>query len=104
MSWPFVARNRRHIHLDIELVRAQVLCEVCLAAGRDLNSRDFLSRTLSTGVEGAACAVSFVKLTVVDLNNIWQNDQPKKSGESISSKVAAESLHDPDELGYFQAD
>jgi hypothetical protein len=46
--------------------------------------------------------VSFIKLTVVDLNNIWQNDQLKKSGESISPKVAAESLHDPDELGYFQ--
>jgi hypothetical protein len=45
--------------------------------------------------------MSLVELTVIDLNNIWQDNQLKKSGESISPKVAAESLHDPDELGYF---
>jgi hypothetical protein len=68
MSWSFVARNRRHIHLDIELVRTPVLCEVCLAAERDVNSHDSLSCILSTDVEGAACVVSFVKLTIVDLD------------------------------------
>jgi hypothetical protein len=74
MSWPFVVRNLRHIHLDIELVRAPVICKVCLGAWHDLNSRDSLSRILSTSVEGAACVVSFIKLTVVDFDNIWKND------------------------------
>jgi hypothetical protein len=102
MSWPFVARNRIHIHLDIESVRAPVLCEVCLAAGRDLNSHDSLSRILSTGVEGATCVVSFVKLTVVDLDNIWHNDYLKKSSDNIYPEITAKSLHDPNELRYFQ--
>jgi hypothetical protein len=53
-------------------------------------------------VESAACIVSLVELTVVDLNDIWHDDQLKKSGESISSKVAAEGLHDPNKLGHFQ--
>jgi hypothetical protein len=57
---------------------------------------------LSTGVEGAACVVSFVKLTVVDLDNIWQNDQLKSLSENICPEITAESLHDPNELGYFQ--
>jgi hypothetical protein len=77
MGWSFIARNRRHIHLDIEPVRTPVLCEVCLAAGRNLNSRDSLSRILLTGVEGAACVVSFVKLSIVDLDNVWHNNQLK---------------------------
>jgi hypothetical protein len=68
MSWSFIARNHRHIHLDIELVRAPVLCEVCLVAEHDLNLHDSLSCVLSTGVKGAACVVSFVKLTIVDLD------------------------------------
>jgi hypothetical protein len=46
--------------------------------------------------------VSLIELTVVDLNNIWHNNQLKKSDESINSNVAAESLHDPDKLRYFQ--
>jgi hypothetical protein len=102
MSWPFIARNHRHIHLDIEPVRTPVLCEVCLATGRDLNSRDSLSCILSTGVESAACVVSFVKLSVVDLDNIWHNDQLKKSTENICPEITAESLHNPNEFRYFQ--
>jgi hypothetical protein len=77
MSWSFVARNRRRVHLDVELVQTPVLCEICLAAGSDLNLRDPFSRILSTGVEGAAHIVSLVKLTVVDLDNIWHNNQLK---------------------------
>jgi hypothetical protein len=77
MSWSFVARNRGHVHLDIEPVRTPVLYEICLAAGRDLNSCDSLSRILSTGVEGATCVVRFVKLTIVDLDNVWHNNQLK---------------------------
>jgi hypothetical protein len=46
--------------------------------------------------------VSFVKLTVVDLDNIWQNDQLKSLSENICPEITAESLHDPNELGYFQ--
>jgi hypothetical protein len=53
-------------------------------------------------VESAACIVSLVELTAVDLNDIWHDNQLKKSGESISPKVAAESLHDPNKLGHFQ--
>jgi hypothetical protein len=45
--------------------------------------------------------MSLVKLTVVDLNNTWLDNQLKKLGESISPEVAAESLHDLDELAYF---
>jgi hypothetical protein len=77
MSWSFVAKNRRHVHFDIEPVRTPVLCEICLATGCDLNSRDPFSCILSTGVEGAARIVSLVKLTVVDLDNIWHNNQIK---------------------------
>jgi hypothetical protein len=77
MSWSFVARNHRHVHLDVEPVRAPVLYKIRLAAGRDLNSRDPLSRILSTSVEGATRVVSFVKLTIVDLDNIWHNNQLK---------------------------
>jgi hypothetical protein len=66
MSWSFVAR----IHLDVEPVRTPVFREIRLTAGRDLNLCDSLSRILSTGVEGAARVVSFVILTIVDLDNV----------------------------------
>jgi hypothetical protein len=46
--------------------------------------------------------VSFVELTVVDLNNVRHNNQLEESGESVSLKVAAESPHDPNKLGQFQ--
>jgi hypothetical protein len=75
MSWSFVTKNHRHVHLDVEPVQTPVLREIRLAAGCDLNSRDSLSRVLTTGVEGAACVVSFVILTVVDLDNVWHNNQ-----------------------------
>jgi hypothetical protein len=46
--------------------------------------------------------VSFVELPVVEFNDIWHDDQLKKSRESIGTKVAPEGLHDPNELGHFQ--
>jgi hypothetical protein len=42
--------------------------------------------------------VSLVELTVVNFNDIWNDDQLKKSGESVDAKVAAEGFHDPNEL------
>jgi hypothetical protein len=54
------------------------------------------------GVEGAAHIMSFVILTIVDLDNVWHNNQLKYSGKNIGTKVTAETLHNPDELGYFQ--
>jgi hypothetical protein len=74
MSWSFVARNHRHVNFYIEPVRTPVLCEVCLAAERNLNSRNSFSCILSTGVEGAARIMCFVKLTIVDLDNVWHNN------------------------------
>jgi hypothetical protein len=46
--------------------------------------------------------VSFVEFTVIDLNNVRHNNQLEESGESVSPKVAAGSLHDPNKLGHFQ--
>jgi hypothetical protein len=74
MSWPFIARNCRYVHLDVEPVRTLVLREICLVAGRDLNSRDSLSRILSASIEGATRVVSFVELAIVDLDNVWHNN------------------------------
>jgi hypothetical protein len=102
MSWTFVARNRRHVSFDIEPIRALVFSEICFVVRRGLNSRNPFSHILSTSVESVARIVSFVELTVVDLNDIWHDDQLKKSGESVSSKVAAEGFHDPNKHGHLQ--
>jgi hypothetical protein len=102
MSGTFVARNRRHVSFDIESIRAPVFCEICFAAGHDLNSCNPFSRVLSTSVESAAHIVSLIEVTIVDFNDIWNDDQLKKSGESVGAKVAAEGLHDPNELRHFQ--
>jgi hypothetical protein len=74
MSWSVIARNRGHVHLDVELVRTLVFCEIRLTARCDLNSRDSFLRILTTGVEGASCIMSFVILTIVDLDNVWHNN------------------------------
>jgi hypothetical protein len=50
MGRSFVPRNLRHVNLNIKPVRAPVVGEVGLAAGRDLNSRDPSSGVLSSGV------------------------------------------------------
>jgi hypothetical protein len=90
MSWSFVAGNPRHVNFDVEPVRTPVFCEICFAAGRDLNSRDPFSRILSTGIESAARVVSLVKLTVVDLDNIWHDNQLKKSAKTSAPKLQPE--------------
>jgi hypothetical protein len=97
MSRSFIARNRGHVNLDIEPIRAPVFSEIRLAAGCNLDSCNSSSRVLSTGVESTARVVSFVELTVVDLNDVGHDDQIKESCESISTKVAAEGFHDPSE-------
>jgi hypothetical protein len=87
MSWSFVARNHRHVNFDIKPIRTPFFCEICFAAGRDLNLRDSFSRILSTSVESAAWVMSLVELTVVDLNNIWQDNQEKASTPKLQPKV-----------------
>jgi hypothetical protein len=57
------------------------------AAGRDLNSRDPFWRILSMGVEGAARIVGLVKLTVVDLDNIWHNNQLNNRAKTSAPKL-----------------
>jgi hypothetical protein len=46
--------------------------------------------------------LSFVKLPVVDFDNVGHNDQLKKPRESVNAEVASEGLHDPNELGHLQ--
>jgi hypothetical protein len=74
MGWSFVSRNLRHVNLHIEPVRVPVVGQVGLAAGSDLNSRDPSSGVLSSGVESTTRMLSFVKLPVVDFDNVGHND------------------------------
>jgi hypothetical protein len=74
MGRSFISRNLTHISLDIEPVRALVVSQVGLAAGRDLNSRDPSSGVLSSGVESTTRIVSFVELPIVDFDNVGHND------------------------------
>jgi hypothetical protein len=74
MSWSVVARNCRHVHLDIKQVGAPVFREVRLAAGRDLDSRKPSSRTLPVGVESAARVVCLVVSAIVKINDVRHND------------------------------
>jgi hypothetical protein len=97
-SWSFVARNIRHVNLHVEPVRVPIIGQVGLAAGSDLNSRNPFSGVLASGVESAACMLSFVILPVVDFDDVGNNDQFKKSGESIDAEVTTESFHDPHKL------
>jgi hypothetical protein len=64
-------------------------------------SRDPFSGVLSSGVESTTRIVSLVELPVIDFDNIWHNDQLKKSHESIGTKVTPEGLHDPNKFGHF---
>jgi hypothetical protein len=70
MSGTFVARNHRHVSFDIEPIRAPVFCEICFAAGHDLNSSNPFSCVLSASVESAARIVSLIELTIIDFNDI----------------------------------
>jgi hypothetical protein len=101
-SWSFVARNLRHVNLDVEPVRVPIISQVGLAVGSDLNSRNPLSGVLSSGVESAACMLSFVILPVVDFDDVGNNDQFEKSGESIDAEGITKSFHDPNELRHLE--
>jgi hypothetical protein len=101
-SWSFVTRNLRHVNLHVEPVRVPIIGQVGLAAGSDLNSRNPFLGVLSSGVESAACMLSFVIFPVVDFDDIGNNDQLKKSGKSIDAEVSSEGLHDPNKLGHLQ--
>jgi hypothetical protein len=62
VGWPLIARNFRHVDLQVKPVRIPVVDEVGLAAGSDLNSRNPFSGVLASSVEGTACMLSFVEL------------------------------------------
>jgi hypothetical protein len=98
VSWPFIARNLRHVDLHVKPIRILVISKVGLATGSDLNSRNPFSGVLATSVEGAACMLSFVELPIVDLDDIGNDDQFEKSSESVNAKITAEGLHDPNKL------
>jgi hypothetical protein len=53
---------------------------------------------LSTHIEGAACEVRFVVMTIVEFDDIWLNDQLEQLCEYISTKVAPKGLHNPEKL------
>jgi hypothetical protein len=97
-SRSFVAWNFGHVNLDIKPVRVPIITQVGLAAGSDLNSRNPLPGVLSLGVESTACMLSFVKLPVVDLDDVRNNDQFEEPSESIDAESTTKSLHDPNEL------
>jgi hypothetical protein len=101
-SWSFVARNLRHVNLDVEPVRVPIISQVDLAAGSDLNSRNPLSGVPSSGVESAACMLSFVIFPVVDFDDVGNNDQFEKSGKSINTEGTTKSFHDPNELRHLK--
>jgi hypothetical protein len=102
MSWSFVIKNCRDVHLDVKPVRAPVFREVYLAAGRDLNSRKPSLCILSASVESAACVVSFVVSAVVELDNVQHDDHLEQLGENVSTKVTPKSFHNPEKLRNLQ--
>jgi hypothetical protein len=102
VSWSFIARNFRHVDLHVEPVRIPIISEVGLAVGSDLNLRNPFSGVLASGVEGAACMPSFIELPVVNFDDIGNDDQFEKSGESVNTKITAEGFHDLDKLRNFQ--
>jgi hypothetical protein len=79
-------------------MRVPVLGEVRLAAGSNLNSGDSISGVLATGVEGTTRVLGVVEFPIVALDNFGDNHQFIESGKSVNAGVAAEGLHDPNEL------
>jgi hypothetical protein len=98
VSWTLIARNFRHVDLQVKPVRIPVVGEISLAAGSDLNSRNPFSGVLAPGVEGTTCVLSFIELPIVNLDNIGNDDQFEESGEGINAEVTAKGLHDPNKL------
>jgi hypothetical protein len=93
-----VARNFRHVDLQVELMRVPVVGEVGLAAGSNLNSSDPFSGVLAPGIEGATRMLSVIELPVPGLDNLGNNYQFVESGKGIDTEVTAEGLHDPNEF------
>jgi hypothetical protein len=79
-------------------MRAPVVGEVSLATWSNLNSGDPLSGILPPGVEGATRMLSVIKLPVAGLDNLRDNHQFVESGKGMNTEIAAEGLHDPNEL------
>jgi hypothetical protein len=98
VSWARIARDFRHVDLQIEPIRIPVVGEVGLAAGNNLDSSNPLSGVLAPGVEGAACVLSLVELPAADLDNIRNNYQFVESGKGINIEVTSKGLHDPNKL------
>jgi hypothetical protein len=89
VSWTLIARNFRHVDLQVKPVRIPVVGEIGLAAGSDMNSRNPFSGVLALGVEGTACVLSFVEFPIVDLDNIGNDDQFEESGKGVNAEVMA---------------
>jgi hypothetical protein len=79
-------------------MKVPVLGEVRLAAGSNLDSGDPLSGVVATGVEGTTRVLSVIELPVAALDNFGDNHQFIESGKAVDAGVAAEGLHDPNEL------
>jgi hypothetical protein len=79
-------------------MRVPVVGEVRLAVGSNLNSGDSLSGVLTAGVEGATRMLGVIELPVAALDNFGDNHQFIESGKGVDAGVAAEGLHDPNEL------
>jgi hypothetical protein len=97
-----VVKNTRHVYLHIKPVRTPIFCEVGLAAGCDLDSRESLPCVLPAGVESATGVVSLIILTIIELDDIRHDDKLEETGENISAEVTPESFHDPKKLGNLQ--
>jgi hypothetical protein len=79
-------------------MRVPVPGEVRLTAESNLNSGDSLSGVLATGVEGTTRVLSVIELPIAALDNFGDNHQFVESGKGVDAGVAAEGLHDPNEL------
>jgi hypothetical protein len=97
-SWSFIARNLGHDDLHVEPVRVPIIGQVGLAAESDLNSRNPFSGVLVSGVESAACMLSFIILPVVEFDDVGNDYQFEKSGESVDVEITTEGFHDPNKL------
>jgi hypothetical protein len=73
VSRAYVARDFRHVDLQVEPIRVPVVGEVGFATGSNLNSSDPLSGVLAPGVEGAARMLRVLELPVAGLNNLENN-------------------------------
>jgi hypothetical protein len=83
-------------------MRAPIVGEVSLATGSNLNSGNSLSGVLTSGIESATRMLTVIELPVTTLNDLGDKHQFVESGEGINTGIAAESLHNPNELRHFK--